>query len=119
MSIKPVDFPVIVQRATEVDKVQQIREQSGQTAQQQFAAQVQAEMVKQHNQVQTMQKSEHGKVTREKEQRQRKEEEKQGKKPDKQLGKGASDSEDRGSTHGPKGVSGKGEEPGSHLDIRL
>ncbi|MCL4516007.1 MAG: hypothetical protein M1379_10555 [Firmicutes bacterium] len=119
MSIKPVDFPVIVQRATDVDKVQQIREHSGQTAQQQFAAQVQAEMVKQHSQVQNMQKTEHGKVTKEKEKRQRKEEEKPGKQPDKQPDKAVRGDGAPGSAADQKGGAGKDEGPGSHLDIRL
>lgn len=51
MSLKSIDMVTMVPRLTEVGKAQQVREQEGQTAQQQFAAQLQSKVIQEQRQV--------------------------------------------------------------------
>lgn len=51
MSLKSIDMVTMVPRLTDVSKVQQVKDQEGQVAQQQFAAQLQAKVTHEQHQV--------------------------------------------------------------------
>lgn len=65
MTIKPVDFQVLVGRAQEVEKVHQIRQQADQTNQQNFLIQHNVQLQRRENQVQKALQTEKGRVERE------------------------------------------------------
>lgn len=52
MSIKPVDLQVMISRASEVERVQQIQDQQAKTGQQSFLIQNQVQVARQQEQVQ-------------------------------------------------------------------
>lgn len=51
MSLRPVDMVTLVPKLTELSKVQQLREQEGQIASQQFSAQLQAQTAHEQHKV--------------------------------------------------------------------
>lgn len=79
MSIRPVDLQVILPHATDVGKVQAIQNDQAATSQQLFAEKLMREAQERQGQVQETQRSEMGKVTRDKEkdQQERKKKKKQ------------------------------------------
>lgn len=62
MSIRSVDVPVLVQRSTEVDRVQQQRDQQSQVAHQQFALEMRSQQERREIQVREAPKSEKGRI---------------------------------------------------------
>ncbi|MDI3280801.1 MAG: hypothetical protein QJR13_05470 [Bacillota bacterium] len=115
MSIKPVDLQVMVSRASEVERVQQIQEQQARTGQQTFLIQNQVQMARQQEQVQKTPTVAQSRVEREGHRRESKGEGERG------AGRKQAEArkEKQGLAEEEKGSHPSQQEVGGHIDVKI
>lgn len=113
MSIKPGELGLIVQRMTEVDRAQQVRDQRASQAQQQFALQMKADQERRETEVKGS--PEAAKLALHPDDRRERKERKEGE----AKGGVREAAESEGDTEGTAKIPRPPGSPGEHLDIKL